>query len=129
MTTGPHEQHNQHVHTAITAASVELRIENRQVVCDWGAFGDAAELKWDWTTDSVTAHNVAPLILVSTTYADDETCPSRRDLTSTCVTFYAEDGRRFMRIGAANGTWTWELFNAHWDDGEECNVYVGSWRE
>lgn len=111
-----------------TTTSVELRITDREVVCDWGTFRDTPRTNWDWETDTMTVENISPLILVSKALADDPTYSGAPEFTAL-THFYTEGGRRFMRICAANGTWVWELFNAHWDDGEECNVYVGQWRD
>lgn len=110
-----------------TTTSVELRIENREVVCDWGIFGDPPCIRWN--DNSIIVQNVAPLILVSKTFADDESCSARKHLWAACVNFYTESDRRFMRIDVDNGTWIWELFDAHWEDGEPSNVYIGRWRD
>lgn len=42
-----------------------------------------------------------------------------------CTVYDSTTGHRFLRIDANNGSWTWELFEAHWADGHPPNVYIG----
>ncbi len=110
-----------------TTTSVELRIENREVVCDWGGFGEPVFV-WNYETQTVTVENVAPLVLVSKGFADGRSLPND-PWWGEIATFYTNAGRRLMRITAANGSWIWELYDTHWDDGEPSNVYIGRWRD
>lgn len=98
------------------------------IECDWGTFGDPPLVVMDYLTHTTTIENAAALILVSKTFADrgglpTDFCQADNDVT----TFYADGRRRFMRFDADNGSWTWELFDAHWWDGHDPNVYVGRW--
>lgn len=94
------------------------------IQCDWGTFGDPTLIVTHYDTNTITIENAAPLILVAKTFADRGTAESIPEGVSS---FYTENGRRFMRFEATNGTWTWELFEAHWSDGHPNNVYVGRW--
>lgn len=95
------------------------------IECDWGTFGDPPLVVMDYLTHTTTIENTAALILVSKTFADHGGLPT--DLCQAETTFYEDDGRLFMRVTADNGAWTWELFDAHWEDGAVSNVYIGRW--
>ncbi|MCC9182584.1 hypothetical protein [Mycolicibacterium mageritense] len=96
------------------------------IECDWGKFGDPPLVVRDYLAKTTTVEGVSPLILVSKSFADRGAMPS--DCGGWDISrFYTESGRRFMRIEADNGSWTWELLDAHWDDGVDCDVYVGRW--
>lgn len=112
-----------------TTTSVELRINNREVVCDWGVISDPPIIRLNSETETTTVENVGPLVLVSTDLVDNPGPEERHRRWSDLSTFYADGDRRFMRITAANGSWIWELFDAHWEDGEPSNVYIGRWRD
>ena len=110
----------------MTADSIELRLARHWVECDWGRFGSAPLITYHYDTDTVTVENVAPLILISRGFVDHyNACPVSTSTSKSTV--YNNGDRRFIRIDADNGTWTWELFPAHWQDREPCTVYVGRW--
>jgi hypothetical protein len=109
--------------------SVELRVVGDEIVCDWGAFGDPPLIQWNYETNTTTVENVAPLILVSRGFADNFATTPAKQAAAEVTAFYTAEGRRFMRITADNGSWVWELHEAHWDDGEKCSVYIGRWRD
>lgn len=98
------------------------------IECDWGTFSDPPLFVTNYVVDTTTVDNVAPLILVSKHFAD--TCGRDPCTTSDVITdFHTDDaGRRFMTLSADNGSWTWELFEAHWEDGQGPeNMFVGRW--
>lgn len=98
------------------------------VESDWGTFGDPPLVVRDCETDTTKIENAAPLILVGRKFVDSGgELPPRAGYVMDVCTFYADGVRRFMRFDADNGSWTWELFEAHWADGHPPSVYVGRW--
>lgn len=101
-----------------------------EIECDWGTFGDPPLIVADYQAGTITVENASPLILVSKAFVDrGGTVPGIRESEITSV--YERDGRRFMMFTASNGTWTWELFDAHWAGREAsdglASVYIARW--
>lgn len=96
------------------------------IECDWGRFPPDPVLTLNTDTGAVTVDGAAPMILVDNGFADGHYGPTDPN-EKRVVDVYAENGRRFLRVDADNGSWTWELHEAHWADLVVCNVYVGRW--
>lgn len=98
------------------------------IECDWGTFDDPPLIVHDYLAETTTVENAEPLILVSKAWIDRGcTLPDGCSPDMSVATTYTKNGHRFLRQEADNGSWTWELFDAHWADGYEPNVYVGRW--
>lgn len=98
------------------------------IQCSWGEFGDPPLIITDYQNGTTIVENISPLILVGKRFADSHgEYPCRAGDIRNVTTFRDSGTQRFMCIDADNGSWIWELFEAHWWDGEDCTVYVGRW--
>jgi len=103
------------------AVSVELRIDEGFAECDWGRFDNP---------EGDSRNELHHLLLSTTEYVEDllkngsKISPSGREVHSVTLV----DGRIFAYIDCGGDRWTWEMFDAHWWDGNgNQNLMVGRW--
>lgn len=102
--------------------SVELRIREGNVECDWGVI--------EHSDPRPDRQEVGPLMLAVGWCIggrlDKGPIPDDR---YGLVNVKMEDADRlFLQIDTAEQRWTWELFEAHWEDGQgPKNMLVGRW--
>jgi hypothetical protein len=105
--------------------SIELHYDGK-ITCE---FGEVAAVFGSSRTPGVV-HDVAPLILVDGSRGWDDIA---RGWAVVGVDVKC-DGH-YLRVGADNGSWVWELVPARWDSGWSplpnwsSNVLVGRWRD
>lgn len=106
--------------------SVGLRATGylNSVDTDWGLVPGNTKFVETYEPYKVTAENVGPLIIISKGFIDLIT---EKRYFANVIRFYERDGHRFMSFQADNGSWIWELFDAHWENTSGVEVYIGRW--
>lgn len=101
--------------------SIELRWENDDLVCDYGAF--------EFGDPRPDRDEVGPLMLVTADYLK-ELMEDRRPQAASGGALHqvvADGDRLFAHVHYFGKHWVWELFEAHFQDGEGPEIYVGRW--
>lgn len=105
--------------------SVELRIVNNRLECDWGTIEHSTPRKIAGKPCHV---EVGHLMLAASEFIKELLTTGEPTYCNDCITTAtAQDGRVFMHAEAENGRWTWELFESHWWDGKGPDLLIGRW--
>ena len=95
--------------------------DGRELVCDWGRFDNAP-------ADPHAKCGMHFLVLATPAYITHLLVDGpQEDKYWGLHTAYMDGGRLFVRLDHEKGSWTWELFEGHWWDGDAQPIYVGRW--
>jgi len=103
--------------------SVELRVTWQgvnNIECEWGVVSnpcpDLEPLRREPRKLMLITPDVVHRIIQE---------PQERDGGISSVT--SDGDRIFVNLKAAENHWVWELFEAHWEDGEGPEILIGRW--
>lgn len=103
--------------------SVELRLtpDGTDLECDWGRIRNP---------DANPRFPIDSLVLVGDSWFMERlllTGPvelSHGEIASATV---GQDGRWYVHMEYEGQRWTWEVFEAHWWDGDDLPIMIGRW--
>jgi hypothetical protein len=105
-------------------SSIEIRMtaDGADLECEWGVFRNS---------DANVRKRIDRLILIPPEHAKHMLAmapvgplPHRSGGTSTATMV---NGRIRIRLNYGVGHWDWDLYEAHWWDGEDMPIMVGKW--
>lgn len=103
-------------------ASVSIEITFLDISCKWGSI--------DRSDPRPECGDVRELMITTREYFDQilalgpTTAPNGSGAIHSGAVI---DGRRFAYIDYDGRRWTWELFDAHFTDGQGPEIYIGKW--
>lgn len=106
----------------IDTMSVELRIRNNNVECDYGMI--------EHGSPRPEHGQIGHLMLATHDYVAQlaQDGPSPDPYGAGALHSVTTDGERiFAHINYHGQHWTWELLDAHWEDGQGPPILVGKW--
>jgi hypothetical protein len=87
--------------------------------CDWGVI--------EYGDPDPYLDQVGHLMLITPDYVKQLLSHPTLYPPGSVSSAYRSDDRTFVELLYENKRWTWELFEAHWWDGEGPEIYIGRW--